>query len=140
MDILSFLLFFIYAMIILILLIYISPIISAIVMIILPVAITLIFPDPVSQFFSIPQFSYMGVPVNNIHLMLMLWSALLGIIIYSELLAWYLLMDKTEESNTEGPEKIVSTDHAEPEEAPKTIKEKIESFLLSLGKIMSGGK
>lgn len=140
MDILSVLLFFIYAMVILILLIYISPVISAIVMIILPVAIALIFPDPVSQFLSISQFSYMGVPVNNIHLMLMLWSALLGIIIYSELLAWYLLMDKTDDSSTEVSKEKSSEDQIEPEEPPKTVKKKIEDFLLSLGKIMSGGK
>jgi len=139
MDILSFLLFFIYAMVILILLIYISPVISAIVMIILPIVITLVFPGPVSQFLSILQFSYMDVPVNNIHLMLMLWSALLGIIIYSELLSWYLLMDKTDDNN-EGSKKISSTDQIEPEEAPKTFKMKLEDLLLSLGKIMSGGK
>jgi len=29
---------------------------------------------------------------------------------------------------------------AEPEEPPRSIKQKIEDFLLSLGKIMSGGK
>ena len=139
MDILSFLLFFIYAMVILILLIYISPVISAIVMIILPIVITLVFPGPVSQFLSILQFSYMGMPVNNIHLMLMLWSALLGIIIYSELLSWYLLMDKTDENN-EGSKKISSTDQIGSEEAPKTLKKKIEDLLLSLGKMMSGGK
>ena len=140
MDVLSFLLFFIYAMVILILLIYISPIISCLIMIILPVAMAFIFPYPVSQFLSIPQFSYMGVPVNNIHLMLMLWSALLGIIIYSELLSWYLLMDKTDENNTEGSKEISSTDQIEPDEPPKTVMQKIESVLLSLGKIMSGGK
>ena len=140
MDILSFLLFFIYAMVILILLIYISPVISAIVMIILPIVITLVFPGPVSQFLSISQFSYMGVPVNNIHLMLMLWSALLGIIIYSELLSWYLLMDKTDKNSTEGSKEISSTGQIEPEEAPKTFKMKLEDLLLSLGKIMSGGK
>jgi len=140
MDILSYLLFFIYAMVILILLIYISPIISGIIMIILPVAIALLFPDPVSQFLSIWQFSYMGVPVNNIHLMLMLWSALLGIIIYSELLSWYLLMDGTDERNTEGSKKISSTDQREPDEPPKTLKTKIEDGLLYLGKMMSGGK
>jgi len=140
MDILSFLLFFIYAMVILILLIYISPIISAIVMIILPIVIAVIFPEAVSQFLSISQFSYMGVPVNNIHLMLMLWSALLGIIIYSELLSWYLLMDKTDEDNTKGSKEISSTDQIGSEEAPKTLKKKIEDLLLSLGKMMSGGK
>jgi hypothetical protein len=125
-------------MVILILLIYLSPIISATVMIILPVAAAFLFPDAVSRFLSIAQFSYMGVPVNNIHLMLMLWSALLGIIIYSELLSWYLLMDNTDENNIEGSRDILSTEQIENEEPPRTIKEKIKSFLLSLGKIMSG--
>jgi hypothetical protein len=109
-------------------------------MIILPVVIAFLFPGPVSQFLSIAQFSYMGVPVNNIHLLLMLWSALLGIIIYSELLSWYLLTDKTDENSTEGSKEISPTDRIEPDEPPKTVKKKIEDFLLSLGKIMSGGK
>ncbi|MDP3105509.1 MAG: hypothetical protein Q8M95_12995 [Candidatus Methanoperedens sp.] len=137
MDNLSFLLFFIYAMIILILLIYISPVISAIVMIIIPVAIVFIYPEPAAQLLSIEQFSYLGVSINNIHIMLMLWSALLGIIIYSELLSWYLLMD---ESRSEERKEISAADMAEPEEPPRSIKQKIEDFLLSLGKIMSGGK
>ncbi len=137
MDNLSFLLFFIYAMVILILLIYISPVISAIVMIIIPVAIVFIFPEPSAQFLSIEQFSYLGVSINNIHIMLMLWSALLGIIIYSELLSWYLLMD---ESRSEERKVMPAADMAEPEEAPRSMKKKIEDFLLNLGKIMSGGK
>ncbi len=137
MDNLSFLLFFIYAMIILILLIYISPVISAIVMIIIPVAIVFRYPEPAAQFISIEQFSYLGVSINNIHIMLMLWSGLLGIIIYSELLSWYLLMD---ESRTEERKEIPVADMTEPDEAPKSTKKKIEDFLLNLGKIMSGGK
>ncbi len=94
METLSFLLFFIYALVTLIILVYMSPIISAIFMIIIPVAIVFLYQDPAAQFFSIEQFSYHGVSVNNIHIMLMLWSALLGVIIYSELLSWYLLKDE----------------------------------------------
>ena len=93
METISFLLFFIYALLTLIILVYLSPIISVIFMIIIPVAIVFLYPDPAAQFFSIEQFSYQGVPVNNIHIMLMLWSALIGVIIYSELLSWYLLKD-----------------------------------------------
>lgn len=137
MDNLSFLLFFIYAMVILILLIYISPVISAFVMIIIPVAIVFIFPEPAAQLLSIEQFSYLGVSINNIHIMLMLWSALLGIIIYSEFLSWYLL---TDESQSEERKEISAADMGEPEEAPRSMKKKIEDFLLNLGKIMSNGK
>ncbi|MBU3967228.1 MAG: hypothetical protein KKG76_07645 [Euryarchaeota archaeon] len=137
METISFLLFFIYAMVTLIILVYLSPIISAIFMIIIPVAIVFLYPEPVAQFFSIEQFSYQGVSVNNIHIMLMLWSALLGVIIYSELLSWYLLRDV---SPVEDKKEISIKEQPELDEKPKSIKNKAEDFLLSLGKIMSGGK
>jgi len=137
MDTISLLLFFIYAMITLIILVYLSPIVSAILMIIIPVAIVFLYPEPVAQFFSIEQFSYQGMPVYNIHIMLMLWSALLGIVIYSEFLSWYLLRDV---SRTEDKKAISITEQQEPDEKPKSIKNKAEDFLLNLGKIMSGGK
>ncbi len=137
MDTLSFLLFFIYAMVILILIIYISPILSAIVLIIIPVAIVFLFPEPVARFLSIEQFSFTGVPVHNIHILLMLWSALMGIIIYSELLSWYLLID---ESHSEEKKEISLSQEPEDEEPPKSARNKIMDFLLKLGKIMSGGK
>ncbi|MBU4140169.1 MAG: hypothetical protein KJ729_09615, partial [Euryarchaeota archaeon] len=78
-----------------------------------------------------------GVSVNNIHIMLMLWSALLGVIIYSELLSWYLLRDV---SPVEDKKEISIKEQPELDEKPKSIKNKAEDFLLSLGKIMSGGK
>ncbi len=109
MDTLSLLLFFIFAMVTLIILVYLSPIISAIFMIIIPVAIVFLYPESAARFFSIEQFSYQGVPVNNVHIMLMLWSALLGIIIYSEFLSWYLLKDiSCTETNDIKEQKIMS--------------------------------
>ncbi len=137
METLSLLLFFIYAMITLIILVYLSPILSAILMIIIPVVIVFLYPEPVAQFFSIEQFSFQGVPVNNIHIMLMTWSALLGIIIYSEFLSWYLLRDV---NRTVDKKEISMTEQQDPDEKPKSIKNKAEDFLLNLGKIMSGGK
>ena len=137
METISLLLFFIYAMITLIILVYLSPVLSAILMIIIPVVIVFLYPEPVAQFFSVEQFSFQGVPVNNIHIMLMTWSALLGIIIYSEFLSWYLLRDV---SRVEDKKAISITEQPEPDEKPKSIKNKAEDFLLNLGKIMSGGK
>ena len=137
METLSLLLFFIYAMITLIILVYLSPVLSAILMIIIPVVIVFLYPEPVAQFFSVEQFSFQGVPVNNIHIMLMTWSALLGIIIYSEFLSWYLLRDV---SRVENKKEISITEPQDPDEKPKSMKNKAEDFLLNLGKIMSGGK
>lgn len=136
METISLMLFFIYAMITLMILVYLSPKVSAVLMIIIPVAIVFLYPEPVAQFFSIEQFSYQGMPVYNIHVMLMLWSALLGIIIYSEFLSWYLLRDV---SHVDAGKKI-SVAEPEPDEKPKSMKNKAEDLLLNLGKIMSGGK
>jgi hypothetical protein len=106
-------------------------------MIIIPVAIVYLYPDPMAHFFSIEQFSYQGVPVNNIHIMLMLWSALLGVIIYSELLSWYLLKD---ENRKEDRNEISIREQPGPDEKQKSITNKAEDFFLNLGKIKSGGK
>ncbi len=92
MDIFSLLIFFMYALIILFILVYVSPLLSALVMIILPVFFILILPDPVRDFLSAEQFSFV-VPIHNIHILLMVWSAFIGIIVYAEVLSWYLLRE-----------------------------------------------
>ena len=137
MDELSFLLFFIYVMVSLIILVYISPILSAVIMILLPVASIYLLPDLAVQFFSMNQFTFMEVPVYNIHILLIIWSALIGIVAYSELLSWYLLMDVSppQEGLEKATEVLISST-----EPPKSTKNKVEDFLLRLGKIMSGGK
>ena len=136
MDNISFLLFFMYTIVILITLVYISPIVSAVLMIIVPVAFIYIFPEPAVQFFSSQQFFVMGVPIHNVHILLFLWFALLGIVVYSELLSWYLLVDITppKEVREKAAAALIRS------EPRKTTKNKIEDLLLKLGKIMSGGK
>ena len=91
MDIISILLFFIYSIIILGILIYVSPIISAFVMIIIPVAFLFIISEYALSFLSIIQFSYSGVNIYNLHILLFIWSAFIGIIAYAEVLSWYLI-------------------------------------------------
>ena len=141
MDNLSFLIFFIYAMVILIILVYISPVFSAVVMILVPVASIYLLPDPAVQFLSLNQFTFMGVPIYNIHILLLIWSALIGIVVYSELLSWYLLMDVSPDASPQPDRLGAATDALiSSTEPPKSAKNKIEDFLLRLGKIMSGGK
>ena len=136
MDSISFLLFLIFTIVILITLVFISPIVSAVLMIGVPLIFSYILPEPSTQFFSIQQFTYMGVPIYNIHILMLLWSALIGIVVYSELLSWYLLADKTAPDEVRKKAKAALIQS----EPPKTTKNKIEDFLLKLGKIMSGGK
>ena len=91
MDIISILIFFIYSIIILGILVYVSPILSALVMIIIPVAFLFIISVYTLSFLSIIQFSYSGVQIYNLHILIFIWSAFIGVIAYAEMLTWYLL-------------------------------------------------
>jgi len=133
MDIISILLFFIYSIIILGILVYVSPIISAIVLIIAPVAFILIFSDYAVSFFSIMQFSYLGVQIYNLHILLFIWSAFIGIIAYAEVLSWYLL--KATETKP-----IIQEPSASQGEKVKTPVSGLKGFFQKLYKILKGEK
>jgi len=153
MDILSILLFFIYSMVILLILVYISPLLSAFIMIFVPVACVYILPDETISFLSIMQFSYTGIQIYNLHILLLIWSAFIGIIAYAEVLTWYLLREtvtretvtrETVTKETVAPEKIPTP---EKKETPAVLKErsdsflfKIKDFLQKLIKILKGEK
>jgi hypothetical protein len=133
MEIISILLFFIYSIIILGILVYISPILSAIVMIIVPVALMLILSDYAVTFFSIVQFSYSGVQIYNLHIILIIWSAFIGIIAYAEVLSWYLL-------RVTEPKPIIQKPPAAQGEKPKTPVSGVKDFFQKLYKILKGEK
>lgn len=123
--------------------IYISPVLSALVLILVPVVSVFLLPEGTIRFFSREQFSFVGVSIQNIHIMLSIWSALIGIVAYTEIISWYLL--RTEKPAPMKPEVPVKPTPAspvppKPEETKKPIKTKAEEFLLKLGKIMSGRK
>ncbi|SNQ59310.1 hypothetical protein [Candidatus Methanoperedens nitratireducens] len=92
MEILSFLVFLIYTLIILMVLIYVSPLLSALVLVFLPVLAIYLLPEWTMEFFSQIQFSIV-VPVYNIHILLLIWSAFIGIVTYVEISSWYLLRE-----------------------------------------------
>ncbi len=93
MEIFSILLFFIFSLVILGILVYVSPLLSAFIMILIPVVLVYILPDEAMGFFSIMQFSYSGIQIFNLHILLLVWSAFIGIISYAEVLSWYLLRE-----------------------------------------------
>lgn len=152
MDIFSIIIFLIYVILILMVMILVSPILSALLLILLPVVSVFLLPEQAIQFFSIEQFSFGGLYIQNIHIMLSIWSALIGIVAYSEIVSWYLLREeKTAPKKTKPepkevkpvskePEKPTSAPVPKPEETPKSMKTKVEELLLGLGKIMSGKK
>jgi len=133
MDIISILLFLIYSIMILGILIYVSPILSAIVMIIVPVAFILIISDYAVSFFSIMQFSNSGVEIYNLHILLFIWSAFIGIIAYAEVLSWYLLRVTEPKPVTQDPPIAMVGQ-------PKTPVSGVKDFLQKLYKILKGEK
>jgi hypothetical protein len=138
MDILSILLFFIYSLIILVILVYISPLLSALIMILVPVACVYILPEETISFLSAMQFSYAGVQIYNLHILLLIWSAFIGIIAYAEVVTWYLLRETIVKETVTNPVKNEALPvHGE---HPETFFFKVKDFLEKLIKILKGEK
>ena len=138
MDIFSIMLFLIYSLIILGILIYVSPFLSAFIMILIPVVSILILPEPVVGFFSIMQFSYYGIQIFNLHILLLIWSAFIGIISYAEVLTWYLLRET--EPAPVIKETVPGIKEAVPGDQAKTTLYKVKDFSQKLYKIIKGEK
>ncbi len=134
MELLSLLVFLIYSLIILGILIYISPLLSAVIMILIPVVSLYVIQDGALEFFSIMQFSYAGIQVFNLHILLLVWSAFIGIIAYAEVLTWYLLKEKVQVPQAKEVSLPVNGDQ------PKTLLFKVNDFLRKLYKILKGEK
>jgi len=60
--------------------------------IVLPTASLLIFPEVSTTFLSSKRFSIIddAVPIYNVHTLLFIWASLLSVNSYSELVSWYL--------------------------------------------------
>lgn len=135
MDIFSILLFFIYSLLILGIMVFVSPLLSALIMILIPVFFVFILPDEAAGFVSIMQFSYSGIQVFNLHILLLIWSAFIGVISYHKVLTWYLLRESA-------PVVKDATTASTPPAAdqPKTLVFKVKDFLQKLYKILKGEK
>lgn len=151
MEIFSIMLFFIYSLVILGILVYVSPLFSALVMILIPLVLVFILPDEAAGFFSIMQFSYSGIQVFNLHILLLVWSAFIGVISYAEVLTWYLLREPAPVVNEALSNEVAKSPNKEAEQAlikealpagdkPKTLMFKVNDFTQKLYKILKGEK
>ncbi len=133
MEILSFLVFLIYTLIILMVLIYVSPLLSALVLVFLPVLAIYLLPEWTMEFFSQIQFSIV-VPVYNIHILLLIWSAFIGIVTYVEISSWYLLREpepkKQKKPAPDGLPEEVSKDASKAGQT--TLKDFVEKLMMIL--------
>lgn len=138
MDIFSIMLFIIYILVILTVLLYISPLLSAFILVLIPLASVYFLPEETVNFFTLQQFLLAGVEIRNIHILLSIWSSLLGIVACTEILSWYLLTGEKQKQKKQVHE-VKQVQKAKAEEQ-KPIRSGVEDFLLKLGKIMSGKK
>lgn len=142
MDTFSILLFFIYSLLILGIMVFVSPLLSALIMILIPVVFVFILPDTAEAFVSIVQISYSGIQVFNLHILLLIWSAFIGVISYHKVLTWYLLKESAPSVKKDVPVVKDGTTAATPSVAdqPKTLIFKVKDFLQKLYKILKGEK
>lgn len=88
----STLIFGIFSLLVLLLLINVSSMMAILLLISAPVVMVIIIPDTVIGFLSYQHLALANglVPVNNFHILLIIWSTLIGLILYTEFLTWYL--------------------------------------------------
>ncbi|KAF5416825.1 MAG: hypothetical protein U9N46_00440 [Euryarchaeota archaeon] len=92
MMILSAILYVLYSTLVFILLVRISSFIATVVLLGMPLLTILIAPDRSISFLAY-QHAVLGdgmIPINNLHILLFIWSSLLAIILYTEFITWYL--------------------------------------------------
>ena len=92
----SAMLFATFALTVLFVLVAISSRLAMLILLILPILAVIILPGTSLAFLSYQHFLFAGglVPVNNFHILLSVWSTLIGIILYTEFLTWYLKTGK----------------------------------------------
>jgi len=75
-----------------ILMVYVSSAIAVLALLLLPVMCIFIMPDTTLSFLAFRHLVLAegNVPINNYHVLLFVWSTLIGIIVYSEIFTWYL--------------------------------------------------
>ncbi|GEM_PF-2170333 len=104
MLILSAILYLLYSTLVFILLVRISTFIAAVALLGMPLLIILIAPDRSISFLAY-QHAMLGdgmIPINNLHILLFIWSSLLAIILYTEFITWYLGRGAGDAGNTGG--------------------------------------
>ena len=92
MLLISIILYLLYTALVLTLLIRLSSFIAAITLLGIPLILVLVLPDQSVAFLS-HQHAVLGdglIPINNLHILLFIWSALLAVILYTEFITWYL--------------------------------------------------
>lgn len=159
-ELLYIIIFISYILLILLTMLFFSSYLAAFIMLFVPVVVLIVKPDFGIEFLSYEHGEFLNgmLTINNLHILLFIWSALLSIIIYTEFLSWYISRGtqkhetKKPEPNKPEPEKeIIKAGSDESPDKPKEKTEKkpgqvnipfkpLERFLLKLESLIGGKK
>lgn len=159
-ELLYIIIFISYILLILLTMLFFSSYLAAFIMLFVPVVVLIVKPDFGIEFLSYEHGEFLNgmLTINNLHILLFIWSALLSIIIYTEFLSWYISRGtqkhetKKPEPNKPEPEKeIIKAESngslGKPEEKTKKKPGQVnipfkplERFLLKLESLIGGKK
>ncbi len=159
-EMLYIIIFILYIFLILLTMLFVSSYLAAFIMVFIPILVLIVKPDFCIEFLSYEQGEFLNgtLTINNLHILLLIWSALLSIIIYTELLSWYISRgtqkQETKKPETNKPELEKEITKAESNESPDKSDEKnetkpgqvnipfkpLERFLQKLENLISGNR
>ena len=108
-SITAFIIFILYIGLILYIMLFISSYLAGIIMLLIPILILLVLPEMGIGFLTYKQAEFLNgkIAINNLHIVLFIWSTLMGIIIYTELVSWYISHEiKKPEPNQQTEKKL----------------------------------
>lgn len=99
-SVISLIMFTLLTLLAILLMVYISSAVAILALLLLPLACIFIMPDTALSFLSFRHvvLAEGNVPINNYHVLFFVWSALVGMIVYSEIFTWYLGKKETKKA------------------------------------------
>lgn len=98
------------------LMVYVSSAVAILALLLVPLTCIFIMSDTALSFLAFRHvvLAEGNVPINNYHVLLFIWSTLIGMIVYSEIFTWYLgrieyKKVQVKAAETKPPKKIISS-------------------------------
>lgn len=91
-SVISLVIFTLLTLLAILLMVYVSSAVAILALLLLPLACIFIMSDTALSFLAFRHvvLAEGNVPINNYHVLLFVWSTLVGMIVYSEIFTWYL--------------------------------------------------
>ncbi|WP_370572725.1 hypothetical protein [Methanomethylovorans sp.] len=109
-SLISLIIFALLTLLAIVLMVYVSSAVAILALLMVPLMCIFIMPDTALSFLAFRHvvLAEGNVPINNYHVLMFVWSTLIGIIVYSEIFTWYLGRRETRKM----PVKAANTKHA----------------------------